>query len=61
MMAKQTQLEWLKEAIESGDSCIEAYEQVDLEQMSKEDPHIADRIYRVLTEVAIINRAAEIE
>lgn len=57
-----TQLEQLKEAIEDGASCIEAYEQVDTDLMTEEgNGVIAARIRQVLDQVTIINAAAGIE
>lgn len=57
-----TELQYLKTAIESGDSCIEAYENVDLEAMRKEgDGFVANKIEMVLKLVGEINDAAGIE
>lgn len=57
-----TQLQELKDMIEEGASCIEAYEQVDQEQMTEEgDGVVAGRIANVLAQVELINRAAGIE
>jgi hypothetical protein len=56
------ELQNLKEAIEDGDSCIEAYEQVDLVLMEQEgDVDTADKIRMVLLLTEEINRAAGIE
>lgn len=61
-MATQTQLQWLKEAVEDGDSIVEAYENVDLDQMTKEgDGVLAARIQQVLDQIEIINKCAGIE
>jgi division protein CdvB (Snf7/Vps24/ESCRT-III family) len=60
--AMSTQLEQLKEAIEDGDSVVEAYEQVDIEQMTEEgNGVIAARIAQVLDQIKIINAAAGID
>lgn len=57
-----TELEYIKTAIESGDSCIETYENVDLEAMKKEgDGRVADMIETVLRLVQEINDAAGVE
>lgn len=56
-----TELEQLKEDIEDGDSCIEAYEQVDLTKMCNEgNAEIAGYILEVLRLVGVINDAAKI-
>ena len=58
----QTELELLKEAIEDGDSCIEAYEQVDTDKMCNEGATvIAMQILLCLALVASINESAGIE
>ena len=57
-----TELQQLKENIEDGDSCIEAYEKVDLAQMQLEGDHVVARqIATVLEFVAEINEAAGVE
>ena len=57
-----TELQALKEAIEDGDSCIEAYEQVDLEQLGNEGGTIiAVQIALVLELVTSINAAAGVD
>jgi hypothetical protein len=56
-----TELVWLKEAIEDGDSCIEAYEQVDIDQMRQDgNDSVADKIEQVLALVGEINTLAGI-
>lgn len=57
-----TELEQLKECIEGGDSCIEAYEKVDLDQMRAEGNWaVASKIEMVLDMVGEINDAAGVE
>lgn len=57
-----TQLQQLKEDIENGASCIEAYEQVDLDQMRAEGSMIvAGMIDNVLYLTKWINNAARVE
>lgn len=59
---KMTELQYLKEAIEDGDSCIEAYEHVDLDKMTEEgDGGVAEMIATCLVAVEMINNAAGIE
>lgn len=57
-----TQLQQLKEDIEYGDSCIEAYEAVDIDQMIREgDEATAHMIVNVLDLVRAINSNAGVE
>lgn len=56
-----TELVWLKEAIEDGDSCIEAYERVDIDRMRQDgDDSVAAKIEQVLALVGEINTLAGI-
>jgi hypothetical protein len=60
-MDNRTELETLKDLIEGGDSCIEAYEKMNMVKMREEgDVITAQLIYNVLRDVAIINYSAGI-
>lgn len=57
-----TQLEQLKDDIEDGASCVEAYERVDLDQMRLEGHgNTANKICMVLKLIGEINDAANID
>jgi len=57
-----SELEQLKQQIEGGESCVYAYEQVDLEKMRKEgDAAVATKIETVLQLVGEINDTAGID
>jgi hypothetical protein len=57
-----TELASLKDTIEDGESCVYAYEQVDLDAMRAEgDGEVADMIEQTLKLVGLINAAAGIE
>lgn len=57
-----TQMQELKEAIESGDSVIEAFENIDLDAMRSEgDSSTADLIERVLADVGTVLETAGVE
>lgn len=57
-----TQIEQLKEGIESGESCVEAFEKVDLDEMVAEGyALLAFKIRSVLTLVGDILEESDVE
>ena len=57
-----TEKDYIKEAIEDGDSCVEAYESCDLEAMREEgDNELADKIETVLRLIGEINSTCNME
>ena len=57
-----TQIEQLREGIESGESCVEAFEQVDLDELIAEGyAPLADKIRTVLILVGDILEESDVE